>query len=166
MARPRKTLENQKGNLTVAIREQKAAEEKAAADITREYLTGKPPKELRDKVAKDTWKRVIPDLLKIPVVCNLDRDNIIGYCNAWSQYVEAGQNAKAWAKDAKKSKSREDAESAAGLARIWQISQKDAAAEQRKYAALCGLDVNARLKIGTAQVAKEDAEIEGMFGDI
>ena len=151
MARPRKTLENQNGNLTVAQQEQKAAAEKAISNIPRDLL-GRPPRELRDKVAKNTWKRILPDLLKMPVICNLDRDNIIGYCNAWSLYLECGASI---------SDENEPEEN-----RMWLISQKDAATEQRRYGALIGLDVNARLKIGTAQVQKEDAEINDIFGDI
>ena len=151
MARPRKTLDNQKGNLTVAQQEQKKAEEKAIANISRELLE-KIPRELRDKVAKDTWKRIIPDLLKLSVICNLDRDNIIGYCNAWSLYIEC-------------TKSISD-ENEPDVNRMWMISQKDAAAEQRRYGAMIGMDVNARLKIGTAKVKKEDEEIIDLFGEI
>lgn len=150
--RPRKLLENSTGDLTVERKMQKVAEEELISEESRELLN-EIPAELRDKLARDTWQRILPDLLKKKTTCNLDRDNMICYCNAWSQYLEC-------CRKLKRNKRNDVYQS------MWLSRQRCALAEQRRYSALLGMDVNSRLKAATIAISQEDDQIRGMFGDI
>lgn len=152
MSRPRKLLEEQRGNLTVEQKMQKAAEEAIISGISGDLLE-KPPKELRDRYSKATWERIVPDLMQLGVIGNLDRDNLIGYCNAWSWYLECGRKLKRYKDD-------DDYQ------RMWLSRQKNAAEEHRKYGRLCGMNLDSRLKAASSKIKSEDDEIKDMFGDI
>ena len=140
MARPRKLLKNSTGDLTEQRRLQKEAEEAAISNLPRDLL-GQQPSELRDKVARETWERIVPDLLCELTTCNLDRDNMIMYCNAWSKTDDDYQE-------------------------LWRRRLKDARAECRRYGKMLGMDVSSRLKNADRKVANEDETINEMFGDI
>ena len=149
--RPRKLLKNSTGDLTVEKRMQKEAEEAAISGWNRDLLLD-VPKELRDKYARDTWTRLLPDLLEESAICNLDRDNMICYCNAWSQYLEAGRKLKRNKTDWK----YQDA---------WDRRQSEAAAEQRRYGRLLGMDISSRLKSASLKLKEEDDALREEFGD-
>lgn len=149
--RPRKLLKNSTGDLTVEKRQQKEAEEAAISGWNRELLRD-VPKELRDKYAKDTWNRLLPDLLEESTTCNLDRDNLICYCNAWSQYLEAGRKLK---------RNKDDPDYQAACMR----RQTMAAAEQRRYGKLLGMDVSSRLKSASLKLQEEEDALRNEFGD-
>lgn len=149
--RPRKLLKNSTGDLTVARRQQKEAEEAAISGMDRSLL-GEMPPELRDKYAKDTWQRIMPDLLKEATTCNLDRDNIICYCNSWSQYLEACRKLKRYKTDDK-------------YQSMWLSRQANAAAEQRRYGKLIGMDASSRLKNASSKIEQEDEELRAAFGE-
>ena len=150
VARPRKLLKNCTGNLTVAQRTQKAAEEEVISGWNRDLLDEIPP-ELRDRYAKETWQRILPDLLAESSTCNLDRDNLVCYCNAWSQYLES-------CRKLKRNKKDEDYQS------LWLSRQRFAMAEQRRYGKLCGMDASSRLKNAELKLKEEDEELEAAFG--
>ena len=152
MARPRKLLDNSTGDLTVLRKMQKMREEEAVSGLPRDLLEN-PPEELRDKYAVQTWQRIIPDLLKMQTTCNLDRDNLICYCNAWSEYREAGRKLK-------RNKTNLEHQ------KVWHLRQRNAMEDQRTYGRLCGMTLDARLKAATLE-AKEKAEsIEEKYGSI
>ena len=150
--RPRKLLKNSSGNLTAAIKQQKMQEEAIATGRDRDLLE-EVPSELRDKYARETWERILPDLLEESTTCNLDRDNIIAYCNAWSLYLEAGRKLKRNKKD--------DAYQS-----LWLKRQRLAAADQRVYGKLCGMDASSRLKQATAAIDDERKVIDLKYGAI
>lgn len=149
--RPRKLLKNSTGDLTVARRMQKEAEEAAISGWNRDLLS-EPPSDLRDRYARETWQRILPDLLAESTTCNLDRDNLVCYCNAWSQYLEAGRKLKRNKKD----------DMYQGM---WLRRQRAAAAEQRRYGKLVGMDASSRLKNATAKVQEEEDQLKAAFGD-
>ena len=151
MARPRKILRESTGDLTVARQEQKKAEEDHISTITAERLND-PPKELRNREAVKTWQRILPDLLKLDVLGNLDRDSLIGYCNAWSMYVEC-------VKAMKKNKDPDETD------KLYNRLIK-ASTEHRRYGKLCGMDLDSRLKMASIKIKQEDEKIEEIFGDI
>ena len=152
MARPRKLLKNSTGDLTEQRRLQKEAEEAVISNMPRSLLE-EPPTELRDKAARETWDRILPDLLRELTTCNLDRDNIIMYCNAWSETMEAQRRLK-------RNKTDDDYQE------LWRRRLKDARAECRRYGKMLGMDVSSRLKNADRKVASEDERINEMFGDI
>jgi P27 family predicted phage terminase small subunit len=148
--RPRKLLKNSTGDLTTIVRVQKMAEEEAISGRDRELLDEEPP-ELRDKYARETWQRILPDLLDDTTICNLDRDNIIGYCNSWSEYQEA-------VRKLKRNRKNDSYQS------LWYRRLRAAAAEQRRYGALIGMNASARLKRASSAVEDEQKTIRENFG--
>ena len=152
MARPRKLLKNSTGDQQQAEAEAKEAEEAAISNLPRDLL-GQQPSELRDIVARETWERIGPDRLCELTTCNLDRDNMIMYCNAWSEAMEAQRRLK-------RNKTDDDYQE------LWRRRLKDARAECRRYGKMLGMDVSSRLKNADRKVANEDETINEMFGDI
>lgn len=147
MGRSRKPLEMQKGNLTV---KQQVAMEQAEEMMTvgKEQLTA-PPKWLINKVAKDEFARVVKEMEKVQIFGNLDLNNLGCYCNAFAMYQKVMSMAKVRPADK-------------DLADIL----KKHADEMRKFAALCGLTIDSRLKLGTSLAEQKDNEIEENFGNI
>lgn len=161
MSRSRKPLEQQEGNITKEEKERKRLEEEivktGAEDIE------KPPQWLIDDTAKKEYKRIIKDLKKIEIVGNLDLSNLCGYCNAYSMYRKATTQLSKEELIVKKlsaSGVEYDAENPIIMV------QKKYAEEMRKFASMCGLSIDSRLKAATIKVDKTEDEIEEEFGDI
>ena len=92
MPRGRKPLDMQKGNLTVEQQDEiKNIEE--FITVGREDLE-KPPTWLRDTIAKKEFKRIVHEFRDIEVIGNLDLNNLAGYCNAYSFYIQATKELK------------------------------------------------------------------------
>ena len=172
MGRARVPLELQKGNLTV---DQKLKMQQAEGMVTvgREQLS-RPPNWLVDKSAKQEFKRIVKEFEKVNVVGNLDLNNIAGYCNAYAFYRRVTKELEAVPitkeieieeeVDGKKTKKKVQIMSE--LYRDLCKNQRDFAEEMRKFAALCGLTIDSRLKVGTVQVNQNDEKIEQDFGGI
>lgn len=156
MGRARKLLQNSTADITVIGRQQKMQQEDTISDLDRMLLED-PPDELRDAYAKKTWKRILPDLLQLPVLCNLDRDALVGYCNAWSEYVEAVETQKRiMAADVPDMKELE----------VWWRREEKAQDAQRKFGALCGMSIDSRLKMAATKMKKEAERVDEKFGII
>lgn len=151
MSKPRKLLANSTGDLTTARRKQKEAEEQAISGW-RDNELDEIPADLLDKKAVETWNRLLPDLRKYLMANNLDRDNLICYCNAWSQYCKAVKKLKLNPNDAEYQLT---------------VMKKVAVAsdEQRKYGSRLGMDISSRLKFASQIVKKEDDELREEFGE-
>lgn len=117
---------------------------------------------LVDDVAKKEWKRVIAELEKISIVGNLDVTNIGGYCNAFSNYVKASEILK----DQTYCIERETRTGVMVVKNPMIEVQKNYADEMRKFASLCGLTIDSRLKAGASKVEKQENDIEMKFGAI
>lgn len=152
MGRPRKLLKNSTGDLTEQRRIRKEAEEAELRGMPRDLLE-EMPSELRDKTARETWERILPDILREEITCNLDRDNVIMYCNAWSETMEAQRRLK-------RNKTDDDYQE------LWRRRLKDARAECRRYGRLIGMDPSSRLQRASTKVDAEDEKITAMFGGI
>ena len=151
-----KPLSEANGHLTKVTQIAKAQQEDTISDLDRMLLED-PPDELRDAYAKKTWKRILPDLLQLPVLCNLDRDALIGYCNAWSEYVESVEMAKRiLASDVPDMK----------LLESWWRKEEKAQDAQRKFGALCGMSIDSRLKMAATKMKKEAERVDEKFGVI
>lgn len=159
MSRNRKPLREQKGNLT---REQqdniKAVEDAAAVDDDQ---LGYAPRWLTDRAAQDEWKRLIKELKKAGLVCNLDRNNVGMYCNCWSDYLRVTKLLKAMLPDDEK-KLLPDMEQFTALIRL----RKTLIDDMMKISRTCGLTLDSRLKAGQLKVDKVADAIEDAFGDI
>lgn len=152
----RKPLELQKGHLTKAAIEKKKQEQARVATGTDEVL--KPPAWL-DQIAKKEWKRVVPQLLKIEVVGNLDFSSIAGYCAAFSAYRRVTETLKDQPFIVLSPDGRP-------IENPLIKTQRDAAGEMRKFADMAGLSISARLKASATKTNKIEDEIKEDFGDI
>lgn len=123
-----------------------------------------PPPWLNSQVATDEWNRVIPQLLEIDIVGNLDLEAIVGYCNAFSNYQKAitaleQQGLLIVKEDEETGFSYVKENPLNNLALKW-------GTEMRRFADLCGLTVNSRIKSGQSKVDKQKEKIADEFGDI
>lgn len=161
MGRGRKPLHMQQGNLTTV---QKIEKEQAEQMVTvgREHLS-KPPTWLVDSVAKKEFKRIVTELNAVNVVGNLDLGNLGGYCNAYSMYLKATKELKSAPLTVPKL--MKDGSRAMVENPLINI-QKKYAEEMRKFASLCGLTIDSRLKVATVKVHEENESIVNEFGDI
>ena len=88
MARPSTIVSLQAENLTLATKDRRAYEEGLAAS-GKASIKKVPKSLLVDDIAVAEYKRVLKDLLRIDIIGDLDRSNLIVYCNAFSGYVRA-----------------------------------------------------------------------------
>ena len=160
MARPRKPLEMQTRHNKV-VEMQRRQQEEQAVTVSGEQLE-KPPSWLTDAVAKKEWRRLMVELQKINIIGNLDLNNLAAYCNAYSAYRKATKELKGQSLIVEKETKYGTQLVANPLISI----QSKYSDEMRKYAALCGLTIDSRLKAGAAKVDKQDEDIRKRFGGI
>lgn len=145
-------------HLKVVEYQRKQMEEETVT-VGREQLE-KPPAWLTDSTAKREWKRLIVELEKIEIVGNLDLNNLGAYCNAYAGYRKATKELKAAPLTVEKWTQYGKQMVANPLIAI-QAKYSD---EMRRYASLCGLTIDSRLKAGTVKVDKQESELERKFG--
>ena len=141
MGRPRKPLELQKGDLTTAKQVEKAREGLIVKLDSKQVSRNRPPDELVNEYAVKEWRRVVPLLKEIGLFGNLDKGNLIGYCNAFGKYCQAVHD---------------DVDS-----KILQYGK-----EFRTFGSKLGMDPDSRLKLAAAAREKQDNEVEQQFGAI
>lgn len=161
MGRYKKPLYMQTGHLTKLQTAQKKQEEDCVK-VGKDMLLI-PPKYLADKKAKDEYKRITAELDKTDMVGNLDINNIAGYCNAYSFYLKATKELKGQPLTEKRiQKDGSEITVENPLINI----QKKYADEMRKFASMCGLTIDSRLKQAVVKVNKDDTELERKFGAV
>lgn len=160
MGRPRKPLAEQRGNLTVLTMQTRAAEEESVS--TGKNQLKRPPDWLIDDVAKKEWRRIVKELEKIGLVGNLDRNNLGGYCNAFANYVKATNILKEQAYYI----DRETRNGVIVVKNPMVDIQRTYADEMRRFASLCGLTIDSRLKAAAVKTDKTREEITSKFGNI
>lgn len=148
----RKPLAQQKGHLNISVIQQRRAEEEAVKTGSEEIL--KPPAWMKDKVARREWKRIIPQLLKIEVVGNLDLANIAGYCVSFANYQKATAELE------------EQQLVTSDRSNPYIDVQAKYAQEMRRFGELCGMSVGARLKAAATKTRAKEKELEDKFGEI
>ena len=149
MGRPRKPLEMQRGNLTVISMERRKNEEKKVK--TGSSQLSRPPDWLIDEVAVKEWKRIVKELKKI---------NLIG--NAFANYVKATNILR----DQTFYIDRETRNGVIVVKNPMVDIQKGYAEEMRRFASLCGLTIDARLKAAAIKTDKTQEDITKKFGNI
>ena len=160
MPRNRKPLAMQKGHLTVVQQEEKTQQEQLVT-VGNEQLK-KTPKWLIDNTAKAEYKRLVKEFEKIEVVGNLDLNNIVCYCNAYSNYRKA--TAELAGEPLVIEKTLPNGSSVMAENPLIKI-QKIYAEEMRKFATTVGLTIDSRLKTACFQTSKENEAIIDDFGD-
>ncbi len=160
MARQRKPIDLQKRHMTVS--------EQAEKRLLEQYVTtGKnqlktPPIWLIDDIAKKEFKRIVKELKEIDLIGNLDLNNLGAYCNAFSNYIHVTEQL-----------NKHDCY-IERVTRTGTITVKNPlvdiqtnyATEMRKFASLCGMTIDSRLKAATIRISKEQQEIDKKFGGI
>lgn len=157
-----KGVDTQKAHLTKKeIQERKEAESLVKTGVDQIL---QPPAWLGDPIAVEEWNRVLPQILELGLAGNLDLANLAGYCNAYSNYRRASQilarddlvfvnideeTGNTWAKENPMNQ----------VCIKW-------GTEMRRFADLCGLTINSRLKVGQAKQKEKGKSIEDEFGDI
>lgn len=160
MGRQRKVVNMQSAHLTQKEKQKKKQQE-------REIITGnedlaKPPTWLLNADAKKEWKRVTEELKKIELIGNLDYANLACYCNAYANYIKV-------TRQLKKEPYCIERETRTGTIVVKNplISiQMNYAAEMRKFAGLCGMTIDSRLKAAVQKVDKKEEKLEQKFGAI
>ena len=158
MARQRKPVDTQKGNLAVLQQEKKRLEEEYVRTGKDQLKT--PPKWLINDTAKKEFRRIVKELKDIDMVGNLDLDNLGAYCNAFANYIQATDQL------------AEEPYCIDRITRTGTISTKNPlvdiqtnyASEMRKFAALCGMTLDSRLKAASVKVDKQQEAISAKFG--
>ncbi len=158
MGRGRKPVEMQKGNLTVFDGNKRKKEEESVT-VGNEQLKNPPPW-LIDNVAKKEWKRLIKELNKIDIVGNLDKNNLAGYCNSFANYQRATKELE----EAPFCVQRKTRTGEITVRNPLIDVQKLYAEEMRKFASLCGLTIDSRLKAAVTKTKKEEDTIKEKFG--
>lgn len=158
----KKAVSVQKAHLSnKEIEERKQAEASVKTDAD-EIM--KPPSWLNSPVAKNEWKRVLPQLLKINMAGNLDLEAIAGYCNAFANYRKATEQL------AQQSLLIVNTDEETGFSYTKENPLNNICIkwgkEMRTFADLCGITINSRIKQGQANVDKQMQTIEDEFGDI
>ncbi|MBO6269085.1 MAG: P27 family phage terminase small subunit [Clostridium sp.] len=152
MPRPRKIASEQSGHLTSAQQAKREREtELAIGDASA--LQRAPKKLLLDKVAVAKWRYIVRVKQADRTLSNSDFDNLVVYCNAWSQYMKAVELQRQLGADP---------ELIAAAMRM----EKQATDILYRYGARLGLDLNSRLKTAALKVEKEQDAVEQEFGDI
>ena len=160
MARPKKPIDMQKAHLTLIEKQNRRLEEDSVSTGKNQLRI--PPDWLINDVAKKEWRRVVKELREINIVGNLDRANLGGYCNAYANYIKATEILKDQAYYVER-------ETRTGISIVKNPMvdiQQTYAAEMRKFAALCGLTIDSRLKAAVKKTEKTEDMIKQKFGNI
>lgn len=160
MPRPRKPIDMQKGNLTVITGQKRKTEEDSVT--TDKNQLKRPPKWLIDDIARKEWRRIVKELSKIKLVGNLDLNNLGGYCNAFANYVKATEILK----DQKYYIDRETRNGIIVVKNPMVDIQKGFAEEMRKFAGLCGMTIDSRLKVAAVKTEATEEKIQKKYGNI
>ncbi|GAB6150216.1 phage terminase small subunit P27 family [Clostridium novyi] len=161
MARPKKLLAMQEGNLTCKQQEEKRLQEEAIQTGMEQLKT--TPKWLRDKEAKKEWKRLVEQFKRLAIISNLDLNNLGAYCNSFSSYLEATKQLNGQPltiEYTNKGGATNIIENP--LIKI-QLKYSD---EMKKYSSLLGLTIDSRLKMASIKLTETKKDIVDEFGDI
>lgn len=160
MARQRKPMDMQKGNITTIEQEKKRLEEEYVRTGKDQLKT--PPIWLIDDIAKKEFKRIVKELKGIDLIGNLDLNNLGAYCNAFSNYIHATEQLNGQDYYI----ARETRTGVIIVKNPLVDIQTVYATEMRKFASLCGMTIDSRLKAASTKVNKEQQEINKKFGGI
>lgn len=160
MGKLKKPIDMQKAHLTLVEKQNRRQEEESVVTGNNQLKT--PPKWLINDTAKKEWRRIVKELNKIDIVGNLDYANLGGYCNAYANYIKATEILK----DQKYYIDRETRTGVIVVKNPMVDIQTNYAAEMRKFASLCGLTIDSRLKAAVTKTEKTEDMIQQKFGNI
>lgn len=160
MGKRRLPLEMQKGNLTVLQQEKRKREQSYV--ITGKDQLAEPPIWLIDEIAIAEFNRIVKELKGIDIVGNLDLDNLGAYANAFSHYIHTTEELKNMPMLVDKATAYGIVKVANPLIKV----QTNYASEMRRFASLCGMTIDSRLKAGGIAGEEKQKNVTRKFGDI
>lgn len=160
MSKTRKPLVIQKGNLTTEQQLLRKKEEECIKTGTDQL--DKVPVWLIDRTAKNEYKRVVTELKNINIIGNLDKNNIAAYCNAYANYLNVTKKLK----DEEYLIERDTRTGTIVIKNPLIGVQTEYANEMRKFAALCGMTIDSRLKAAAIETTRTEQDINAKFGAI
>ena len=160
MGKARKPMDMQKGHIKVVDMQRRRVEEQQVK--TERNQLKRPQSWLINDTAKREGRKVVKKLEQIDLIGNLDRNNLGGYCNAYANYIAATE---------------ELCGQEYCLERVTRTGtiivknplvdvQKLYAEEMRRFAALCGLTIDSRLKAASVKTDQTQDRIKEKFGGI
>nr|DAR47966.1 MAG TPA: terminase small subunit [Caudoviricetes sp.] len=149
----RKSLNQQKGNLTVIQQQQKELEEERAKTFVGKEELKNPPNWLVNEIAIEEWKRIVKELEATPLFNNLDYNNLGVYCNSVAKYSELVKQV------GMKFRIGKELNNLVSL----ELKYSD---EIKKYASLLGLTLDGKLRLITGDIKAEANKTEQEFGEI
>ncbi len=150
MARQRKPLNEQKGNITTEKKEELKITEERLKEFTP--LQPTPPSYL-DSIAKKEYKRIYPLLQQLPIA-NLDLALVAMYCQTYSNYIQASKKLE-----------REkvvETERGSKLSPYYTI-QRDSITAMNSLAPKIGLTLDSRMKIVSPKPQEKEKDIMSDF---
>lgn len=154
MGKTRLPLEFQKAHLTKAEKAEKAyIEEKASGK--RDELNRVNKKDFVNNAAQKEYKRILANIEKLEIIGNLDKAHLLGYANAYGYIKVCDEQI-----------SKDGLVDSDGKINAYATLRIKYGDELRKYARLCGLTIDSRLKAATTKTIEENEGINDTFGDI
>lgn len=160
MGKPRKPIDMQKAHLSLVEKQNKKLEEECVVTGNNHLKT--PPEWLINDVARKEWRRIVRELNKINIVGNLDYANLGGYCNAYANYIKVT----GILREQNYQIERETRTGTIVVKNPMIDVQNTYAAEMRKFASLCGLTIDSRLKAAVTKTERTEDMITAKFGNI
>lgn len=149
----RKSLNQQKGNLTVIQQQEKELEEERAKTFVGKEELKNPPNWLVNEIAIEEWKRIVKELEATPLFNNLDYNNLGVYCNSVAKYSELVKQV------GMKFRIGKELNNLVSL----ELKYSD---EIKKYASLLGLTLDGKLRLITGDIKAKANKTEQEFGEI
>ncbi len=166
MARPRKPVDTQvRHNTQEEIQRQKFAE--SLVQTGREDLA-ETSIGLMDATARKEYARVLRSLVDLPVIGNLDRTNLVGYCNYYSIHRKLEGEIKKLEARIRKGKKERSPNLMEMNAYYFELLRQDrlTCESMIRFEKLCGLTVDSRLKVADAAAKQVEDQLQEEFGDI
>ena len=159
MARPRKIVSMQTGNIKKDVRAQREYEE-SLIKTDGDELDKVPPSVFLDSTAKKEYERIRKNLQSIDIIGNLDRNSMIVYANAYAMYLKTSKEIKK--KDFKPVVTTSSGEKQNPLYAVLEQAKKDMETSGNAL----GMSASSRLKIAAEKAKGQEENLMQMFGDI
>ena len=160
MARPRKIIDVQTGNINKATRERRRFEESLIRS-SGDDLDEVKPSQFVNSTAKKEYFRALKRLREeMGMVGNLNKSDLINYANSYGRYMDL-------VKECRKKTFEYVIETESGpkpnpIIRMMDEARRDMAESSRRL----GMTLDGQLKAAKAKADKEEAEMEAVFGVI
>ena len=159
MARPRKIVSMQTGNIKKDVRAQREYEE-SLIKTDGDELDKVPSSVFLDSTAKKEYERIRKNLQSIDIIGNLDRNSMIVYANAYAMYLKTSKEIKK--KDFKPVVTTSSGEKPNPIYAILEQAKKDMETSGNAL----GMSASSRLKIAAEKAKGQEENLMRMFGDI